>query len=68
MAHTPWIDIAYGAEIGYGAKIDFVNRVFNCPKCEHPIYEKEWEHNEDEHWSWVHGFFCPYCGGMIEYD
>ena len=42
-----WLQIAHLIEVNYDSLIDWNDRFFYCPKCHEPVYEDEWESEDD---------------------
>ena len=60
-----WLQIAHLIEVNYDSLIDWNDRFFYCPKCHEPVYEDEWE-SEDDFLDGSNNFICPICGSVIE--
>ena len=60
-----WLQMAHLIEVNYDSLIDWNDRFFYCPKCHEPVYEDEWE-SEDDFLDGYNNFICPICGSVIE--
>lgn len=60
-----WLQIAHLIEVNYDSLIDWNDRFFYCPKCHEPVYEDEWE-SEDDFLDGHNNFICPICESVIE--
>lgn len=51
---SKWEKVAnYVAQV-YGTFVDWDEKFFECPECDEPIYEEDWQDDELE--------ICPVCG------
>jgi len=59
-----WDLIALAIERTYCVHVDWDERFFECPECGEPIYECDWDAEED--WMGDGLIACPVCNFMWE--
>ena len=59
-----WEAIAKLIETNYGDFVDWDERFWNCPECEEPIYEADWDDNDLI--TYYGMYMCPVCEETIK--